>query len=142
MSNTALQKNLERIIKDQNCSLSELERKANMKKNGIYNILKGISKKPSAEALQAISKTLGVTIDDLYDPSFEKRDFLDQSDLDLIEKIVHELNMEIKVQELQITEIDLTNLILEIFNYSKLDRQKEIDKRFIKWIIQQRTTKK
>ena len=51
MSYTTLQKNLERIVKDRNYQITELERKAGLKKNNIYNIIKGISKKPSAELL-------------------------------------------------------------------------------------------
>ena len=80
MSYTTLQKNLEKIIKDRNYQITELERRAGLKKNNIYNILKGISKKPSAELLQAVADALGVTVKDLYNPSVETRDYLNNDD--------------------------------------------------------------
>lgn len=142
MSYAILQKNLENFIKDRNYQVTELERKAGLKKNNIYNILKGISKKPSAELLQAVAEALGVTIQDLYNPSVKTRDYLDSNDLILMEKILKHTIGEIQNLNLQITEVDLVNIVLEIFHYSKPDPVKNLDKKFINWILQQRMQKK
>jgi len=142
MSYATLQKNLENFIKDRNYQVTELERKAGLKKNNIYNILKGISKKPSAELLQAVAEALGVTIQDLYNPSVKISDYLDNNDFTLMEKILKHTIGEIQNLNLQVTEVDLVNIILEIFHYSKPDPIKNLDKKFINWILQQRIQKK
>lgn len=62
-----LLKNIQSHI-DQKClSVSAVERMAGLKKNAVYNILKGISKKPSLETIQAISIALGCSINDLIE---------------------------------------------------------------------------
>lgn len=142
MSYATLQKNLEKIIKERNYQVTELERKAGLKKNNIYNILKGISKKPSAELLQAVADALGVTVKDLYNPTAETRNYLNEDDFALIEKIIKNVIEEIRNLGLKVTEVDLVNVVLEVFNYSKPDSQKELDKKFINWILQQRVHKK
>lgn len=142
MSYATLQKNLEKIIKERNYQITELERKAGLKKNNIYNILKGISKKPSAELLQAVADALGVTVKDLYNPTAETRNYLNEDDFALIEKILKNVIEEIRNLDLKVTEVDLVNVVLEVFNYSKPDSQKELDKKFINWILQQRVHKK
>jgi len=142
MSYTTLQRNLEKIIKDRNYQITELERKSGLKKNNIYNILKGISKKPSAELLQTVADALGVTVKDLYNPSVEIRGYLSNDDFELIEKILKNIIEEVKNLKLKVTEVDLINIILEVFNYSKLEPKKELDKRFINWILHQRIQKK
>ncbi|WP_342278549.1 helix-turn-helix transcriptional regulator [Candidatus Tisiphia endosymbiont of Myopa tessellatipennis] len=142
MSYTTLQKNLDKIIKDRNYQVTELERKAGLKKNNIYNILKGISKKPSAELLQTVADVLGVTVKDLYNPFIETKNYLNNDDFELMEKILKTVIEEIKNLKLEVTEVDLVNIMLEVFNYSKPEPKKELEKRFINWILQQRIQKK
>jgi transcriptional regulator with XRE-family HTH domain len=142
MSYTTLQKNLDKIIKDRNYQVTELERKAGLKKNNIYNILKGISKKPSAELLQTVADVLGVTVKDLYNPFIETKNCLNNDDFELMEKVLKTVIEEIKNLKLEVTEVDLVNIMLEVFNYSKPEPKKELEKRFINWILQQRVQKK
>ena len=142
MSYTTLQKNLDKIIKDRNYQVTELERKAGLKKNNIYNILKGISKKPSAELLQTVADVLGVTVKDLYNPFIEKKNYLNNDDFELMEKVLKTVIEEVKNLKLEVTEVDIVNIMLEVFNYSKPEPKKELEKRFINWILQQRIQKK
>lgn len=141
MSYTTLQKNLEKYIKERNYQITELERKAGLKKNNIYNILKGSSKKPSAELLQAVADALGITVKDLYTPATETRDYLNNDDLELMEKVLKSIIEAIKKLNLQVTEVEIVNIVLEVFRYSKPDPKKEIDKKFINWILHQRIQK-
>ncbi|WP_341751195.1 MULTISPECIES: helix-turn-helix domain-containing protein [unclassified Candidatus Tisiphia] len=142
MSYTTLQKNLDKIIKDRNYQVTELERKAGLKKNNIYNILKGISKKPSAELLQTVADVLGVTVKDLYNPFIETKNYLNNDDFELMEKVLKTVIEEVKNLKLEVTEVDIVNIMLEVFNYSKPEPKKELEKRFINWILQQRIQKK
>jgi len=138
MSYTTLQKNLERIVKDRNYQITELERKAGLKKNNIYNIIKGISKKPSAELLQSVADALGITIKDLYNPAIENTVYLNDNDFKLMENVLKSIIEEAQKIQLKITEVELTNIMLEVFKYSKPDPKQNIDKKFINWLLHQR----
>lgn len=62
---TALARQIEARMKAKNISILTLEREAGLKGHGVRNIVRGKSKKPSAESLQAISDILGCTVKDL-----------------------------------------------------------------------------
>ncbi len=62
-----LLKNIQSHINNKALSVSAVERLAGLKKNAVYNILKGISKKPSLETIQAISVALDCSINDLIE---------------------------------------------------------------------------
>lgn len=142
MASSVLQKNLEKIIKERNFHISELERKAGLKKNNIYYILKGISKKPSAEILQAVADALGITVKDLYTPTIEATYYLNDDHFALMEQILKNVIEEVKLLNIELTDVDFINVFLEVFRYSKQDPKKEPDKRFINWILQQRRLSK
>lgn len=138
MTSSVLQQNLEKIIKERNFNISELERKAGLKKNNIYFILKGISKKPSAGILQAVADALGITVKDLYAPTIEATNYLNNDHFELMEKTLKHVIEEVKLLNMQVTDVEFINIFLEVFRYSKQDPKKEPDKRFINWILQQR----
>lgn len=62
---TALAKQLAARMRAKNLTVSQLERKANINSHGALNILRGNSKRPSAEILHAIATVLGCDISDL-----------------------------------------------------------------------------
>ncbi|HJD65821.1 MAG TPA: helix-turn-helix transcriptional regulator [Rickettsia endosymbiont of Bembidion nr. Transversale] len=117
MSDTVLQKNLYKFIKERNIQITELERKAELKKNSVYNIIKGISRKPSAEILQTIADTLGVSIKDLYNPNIKVNDYLGQDDYILFQKILPEIIKTIKKLNLVVSETEFSQTLNEVFNY-------------------------
>ena len=92
--------------------------------------------------MQAVADALGVTVKDLYNPSVKTRDYLNNDDFELMEKVLKNIIEEVKNLKLKVTEVDLVNIILEVFNYSKPDPKKELDRKFINWILQQRIQKK
>ncbi|WP_342169932.1 helix-turn-helix transcriptional regulator [Rickettsia endosymbiont of Seladonia tumulorum] len=108
MSDTVLQKNLYKFIKERNIQITELERKAELKKNSVYNIIKGISRKPSAEILQTIADTLGVSIKDLYNPNIKVNDYLGQYYYILFQKILPEIIKTIKKLNLVVSETEFS----------------------------------
>jgi len=117
MSDTVLQKNLYKFIKERNIQITELERKSDLKKNSVYNIIKGISKKPSAEILQTIADTLGVTIKDLYDPAIKVNDYLNKHDYSLLEKTFPKIINTINELNLVVSELEFTQVLSEVFRY-------------------------
>ncbi|WP_367364159.1 hypothetical protein [Candidatus Tisiphia endosymbiont of Nedyus quadrimaculatus] len=92
--------------------------------------------------LQTVADVLGVTVKDLYNPFIETKNYLNNDDFELIEKVLKTVIEEIKNLKLEVTEVDLVNIMLEVFNYSKPEPKKELEKRFINWILQQRIQKK
>ena len=142
MSDTVLQKNLYKFIKERNIQITELERKAELKKNSVYNIVKGISRKPSAEILQTIADTLGVSIKDLYSPNIKVNDYLGQDDYILFQKILPEIIKTIKKLNLVVSETEFSQTLNEVFNYYRPTPDESIDNKIIAWILHQRVQEK
>ncbi|ASX28171.1 transcriptional regulator [Rickettsia sp. MEAM1 (Bemisia tabaci)] len=142
MSDTVLQKNLYKFIKERNIQITELERKAELKKNSVYNIIKGISRKPSAEILQTIADTLGVLIKDLYNPNIKVNDYLGQDDYILFQKILPEIIKTIKKLNLVVSETEFSQTLNEVFNYYRPTPDESIDNKIIEWILHQRVQEK
>lgn len=142
MSDTVLQKNLYKFIKERNIQITELERKAELKKNSVYNIIKGISRKPSAEILQTIADTLGVSIKDLYNPNIKVNDYLGQDDYILFQKILPEIIKTIKKLNLVVSETEFSQTLNEVFNYYRPTPDESIDNKIIEWILYQRVQEK
>ena len=60
-----LQKQIQTILRENNMTIGEVERKAGLRLNAVRNIVTGLSKKPSAETLQAIADTFNCSVKDL-----------------------------------------------------------------------------
>jgi len=93
---TALQMKIQGYLDQNHLSMKGLERKAGVKVNTVRNILRGQSKRPSGETLQALAKILGCTIFDLLrDPqeSPETRQ-TDRAETGLQKMIRHYMDME------------------------------------------------
>ena len=108
MSYQILKRNLETIIKQKCLNITELERKAGLKKNNIYNITRGLSKNPSIETIQRIADALGITLKELYKEDFSEEksenNFLNQDHLMLLDKVVSTVVGEVINLDLRITE--------------------------------------
>ncbi|MFP3017492.1 MAG: hypothetical protein ACEY3E_00945 [Candidatus Tisiphia sp.] len=77
-----------------------------------------ISKKPSAELLQAVADIFGLTVKDLFTIPTASYPSLIPEDLDLLIKVAEQVIIEIKVQRLNVSCVDVTSMINEVFNYS------------------------
>lgn len=62
---TALARQIEARLRAKNMTVLELERLAGLKGHGVRNIIRGKSKKPSAQSLDAIGDMLGCTVKEL-----------------------------------------------------------------------------
>ncbi len=137
MSYSALQKNLEKLMKDHNYQISDLERKAGLRKNNIYNIIKGVSKKPSAELLQAVADVFGLTVKDLYSMPTPVYPALTSEDFDLLIKVTQKVIEEFKLLELKVSCRDVTSIINEMFDCAY--ENKDYDPTpVIKWTLKQK----
>ena len=125
-----------------NYDVHELERRAGLKKNNIYNILKGTSKKPSAQTIHSIANVFGIKIEDILGAEIAEPGYLDNSDLTLIADVTACVVKEIAKIDLQVTNTEIINIIQESFNYSLSSGIKEPDSRFISWLLVQKYQKR
>jgi transcriptional regulator with XRE-family HTH domain len=141
MSHNALQENLQRLIKDRNYPISEIEKIAGQKRNSVYNIIRGVSKKPSAELLQAIADVFGVTVKDLYKPPSDNIIELGSTNLDLFVKITYAIVTEIRDNSINMPCSKITEFINEVYEYCTSSEISEPDQKFIKWLLKQKYSK-
>lgn len=64
---TQLAKQIEMRMKARNLSVAALEREAGLTTHSVKNILRGKSKRPSAEVVQAVADVLGCTVKELLE---------------------------------------------------------------------------
>jgi transcriptional regulator with XRE-family HTH domain len=98
---TSVAKHISTRMRAKNLSLSELEKEAGLKRHTVQNIMRGRSKRPSADILQAVADVLGCSVKDLLTPqeaSYEED--LSQSNKELLSR-----------------EYDHPNLFLDIVNF-------------------------
>lgn len=138
MSYKQLQQNLQKLLDSNEYEIGELENKARLKKNSVYNILKGLSKKPSGEALQAIADVFDISVKDLLTTLPNNNFSLSKEDYQLISKVTQELANELTTQNKEVGLTEFFKVLKEIFNYSKESSASEPDIKFTKWVIKQR----
>lgn len=138
---SALQKNLKHYLDTTGLSVAALERKAGLKLNVARNILRGQSKKPSADNLQAISSVMGCTVQDLLgvkgeplkaepkdSPIVERPDLLNEA-LAAVLQAAQDKGYELTVQQ--------TLLILEeVYSYAVKKDTPGVDKDFVEWFME------
>ena len=124
-----------KLIKANNYQISDLERRTGVGKNNIYNIVKGVTKKPSAEVLQAIADFFNITVRDLLEETKSMNPSLKHDDLDLLSRIFSSIIKELKNNNLEIPCSEVTAMLNEAFLYSKDSNSNVADEKFIKWII-------
>ena len=137
---SALQKNLKHYLETTGLSVAALERKAGLKLNVARNILRGQSKKPSADNLQAISSVMGCTVQDLLGVKGEPlKD--DPKDSPIVER--PDLLNEALAAVLQAAQdggyaltLRQTFLILEeVYSYAVKKDAPGVDKDFVQWFV-------
>lgn len=139
---TALQKTLQTYIDQNGLSVAGMERQAGLRINVVRNILRGQSKRPTAETLQALAKLMGCSIQDLLsedddkisdrfqgkiDLKIDNPDILRMS-LDTILKICDEKGMHLKMKQ-------IVSTMDEVYTYSIKKDPPEVDRTFVEWYL-------
>jgi transcriptional regulator with XRE-family HTH domain len=139
---TTLQETLQAYIDKKGFSVAALERKAGLKLNVLRNILKGQSKKPTAETLQGIASAIGCSVEDLLQGRTETTSEFN--------KLVHSptVGHPILLQEtlkaildyatrnkLTFTVQQTLYILEETYAYFAQKTPPQIDKDFIEWFI-------
>lgn len=143
---TQIAKQISVRMKAKNLSILTLEREAGLKTHAVRNILRGKSKRPAADILQAVSDVLGCTVKDLLQNQevFQEEDFSESND--------ERLNTTYAYPALYVETVQFVNEILQqkgetatvkqaltcfeeiYFNSAQKDPSK-VDKEFGEWWI-------
>lgn len=139
MSHQLLKDNIETLLSQKKYKVLQVEEKAGLKHGNLSNILSGRSKKPSGEILLAIANVFGVSVEELFQKnSIEASSYLTKLDLTLFLEISSYLIELILEKKLNIHYSDLVSMINEIYEYGASDKEKQLDKKFINWYLQQK----
>lgn len=143
---TPLAKQIEARLKAKDLSVTMLERAAGLKTHAVQNILRGKSKKPSAELLQSIADVLGCTIKELLSsPDIfheeelvkTKREVLEApyQQPEILEKIVKMVNKKVLERRGDLTNQQVFTYIQEVYLHSLQKEPPHIDQEFVDWYI-------
>lgn len=127
-----LKDNLKKLLKEQDITVSQLERKANIKEQSLQNVIRGISKNPSIELVYAISKALDVNVEDLVSTQadFSVSNYDSYSEICI--KVIEEIK---KTTKKPTPQKKIFRIIEEVFLYTTNMKADEVDPSFIKWTV-------
>jgi transcriptional regulator with XRE-family HTH domain len=138
MTLSIIQKNLQKLIREHNLTIAVVERLAGLKKNNLYNIIRGTTKQPSIHVLKAVAEVFKITVNDLY-----SNDDLVESPYNEMLKLLNEIcNMvikEIMISQYNLTHSEITKIISEVYEWSTYNSMKVADYNYIKWILKQKS---
>lgn len=143
---TSIAKHISTRMRAKNLSLSELEKEAGLKRNTVQNIMRGRSKRPSADLLQAVADVLGCSVKDLLtqqEISYEENLSPSNKELlsreyehpELFSEIVIFVNAALKNKENKLTIEQFMSCIQEIYLHSLQKDPSQIDEEFAEWWI-------
>ena len=141
---TQIAKQISTRMKAKNLTVWALEKKAGLRVGSVRNILRGNSKKPSAELLQAIADALGCTVQDLLQdqhiPEGDERGrevFLESEyqNAELLLATTTCVNAKLRQHAPHITVKQALVCIEEIYLHSLQHGGKKVDEVFADWFI-------
>ena len=146
-STNILQHRLKEKLQKRNISVHALEKSAGLKRSAVDNILRGKSKKPSAEILTAICRILGCSIDTLLGnpENINITQKIPQAPVNQSQKpfnnkmyaeAVSVATDTLLQKEIDITETLALQFIYEIYIYSIQGGLNHIDKSFASWLAE------
>lgn len=138
---TALQKTIKSYIDSNGLSVAGMEREAGLRINVIRNILRGQSKRPTAETLQALAKLMGCSIQDLLFENDERVNSEQGADDTVIEnpgvlKDILDLTFEVcHDKQVHLTTKQISSILENAYLYSMKKTPPGIDRVFIEWYL-------
>jgi len=139
-----LQKRIRNYLDATGLSISALERKAGLKINVARNIVRGQSKRPTAETLQAIANAMDCTIQDLLGvqkevfPSQDKHTpekSLCLEHPNLLEDSLHCILKIIQENKCRLTVKQTLLLLEEVYAYTLKKEPPKVDPDFVEWFV-------
>ena len=139
---TALQRILQDYMDQHGLSVAAMEREAGLRLNVVRNILRGQSKRPTAETLQSLANLMGCTIQDLLSEEGNKVGTKTYgasetviSDPKLLKEVLDVVFQVCDKKGAQLTMKQLSPVLDEIYTYSAQKSPPEVDKTFVEWYL-------
>jgi transcriptional regulator with XRE-family HTH domain len=143
---TLLAKQLALRMKAQNLTPAALEKEAGLTPHSALNIVRGRSKRPSAQNLQAIANVLKCTIPELldgHDIFHEGDDAIPTTKLlnvtykkpELFQEVLTTVNKRIAKDKLSLTTQQVLNCVQEVYLHSLQKKLNAADSKFLDWFL-------
>lgn len=150
-----LKENLNKILKESNLTVPELERRAGIKPYALRNIVQGKSINPSVEIVFAIAKELGYTVEELISSSNPRKININnqkenESFINIFKHITINKNLLLEIQNFMLSNLEkLDNLnfhqyisgLSDIYQYCFEQNDKSFDVRYATWWIKKHLTR-
>lgn len=141
---TKIQEKINTYLEETGLSVAAFERQAGLKMNVIRNIIKGQSRRPTAETLQAVATAMGCTVADLLgvkaSQEFHRKIPSDNSPAiqskEMLATAFQTVMNSIEEVENQPTLRQTLTLVEEVYLYSLKKEPPSVDKDFVKWLIE------
>lgn len=139
-----LQTKIKNFIDSHKTNVAAFERQAGLKTNVARNILRGQSKQPTGETLNAIAKAMGCTMDDLLnntDTQILARASTASPIIEYPEILVDSLQCILdisKENKLSLTVQQILLMLGEVYTYSIKKSPPQVDADFVKWFLNYR----
>lgn len=141
---SSLQRKIKDYLETNNVSVAALERNAGLKTNVARNILRGISRKPTAVTLRAIADVMGCTVEELLGdrgevsqprtkPSSHRT--LPLESPELLDNVLHSILAVIQKNNYQLTVQQTLFILEEVYAYTIKKESPMIDKDFVEWFV-------
>ena len=144
--NTQIARQISSRMRAKNFSVNTLEKEAGLKTHAVRNILRGKSKRPSAETMQAVADVLGCTVKDLLENQevfqIEGSEELKSEAMsktyerpDLLLETVKVVNAKLQKRGSQVTTKQVLTCIEEVYLSSLQANAAKVAEGFADWFI-------
>ncbi|MBT5389431.1 MAG: helix-turn-helix transcriptional regulator [Alphaproteobacteria bacterium] len=131
---TLLIMKIRNFLNDNGLAVAAFERKAGLKINVARNILKGQSKKPSGETLQAIANVMDCSIKELLDNELGKNERI-CSKIEHPKLLLETLHFILERDSYDLTLNQALTALEEAYHYSIKKGCPKVDPEFINWYL-------
>jgi transcriptional regulator with XRE-family HTH domain len=142
---SGLQKRIKNYLETMNLTVTAFERKSGLKTNVVRNILRGQSKKPTGETLQAIANVMECTIQDLL----EGKSALHREEMgvsphespavqfpEILNEILGCVQIMSKKNKYKLSVHQTLRLVEEIYSYTIKKNPPKVDTDFVEWFVE------
>lgn len=138
MSSTNIKKNIERLLRERNWRITDLENKAHTGRV-VHNIIHGTTSNPRVTILQALANAFNVEIEELLSGNDSDNNVNLVLLLDACKEVITEITP--ICSKYNIKPNNVLKLIRDVYKYSVDLNLPEIDKCHVKWLIQKHYSK-
>ncbi len=134
---TPLQKNLTALVKLKSISIAEVERQSGLRHGTLRNILQGKSKNPRIDILEALAKFFHCSISQMTGSSgdISPNRYFVTADLNLLNCFANQTKKVCEQNDINLSFAKFCEIQKECYEYSIQNNSREIDLKFLKWII-------